>query len=88
MLEEGDAELGGSPAQLDLFGRAAEGRPAEAGPSEARRAAAEAAVLATLREIDPDRLTPIEALAALANLRRLAAREDGEAGGGGPGPGP
>jgi DNA mismatch repair protein MutS len=54
-------EAAGAP-QLDLFGGAH-------GPSEG-----EAAALLTLRNVDIDRLTPLEALQMLADLKRRAAR--------------
>jgi DNA mismatch repair protein MutS len=81
LLEEGDSELGEATAQLSLFADSrrqsdeeAGEEPAAAAPAsaeESRRAAAAAAALATLREIDPDHLTPIEALQTLATLRQL-----------------
>ncbi len=68
-LEGGEALPSGAPArmrrldaegraQLELFAAA----PAEASPSE---------VEATLRELDVDRMTPLDALVALARLRGL-----------------
>jgi DNA mismatch repair protein MutS len=92
LLEEGDRDLGGSEAQLSLFGtpggsrttRAARAaRPDSAhelapaaGPAEpkAPRAAlppAGQAVIAALTALDPDHLTPLEALQTLAAWRRL-----------------
>ena len=69
-LEKGAALPGGAPAllrgrqksgraQLDLFGAAAAASPAQAHPA-----------LATLRAIDVDRLTPIEALQLVAALKK------------------
>jgi DNA mismatch repair protein MutS len=45
--------------------------PSDPEPALARRMAQENAVLATLRGLDPDRLTPLEALSSLAALRQL-----------------
>ena len=81
LLEEGDRELGEEPSQLSLFAAAPSARPAGSGAAppeaparEAPPSAAERAVLATLRELDPERLTPIEGLATLATLKTLLAR--------------
>jgi DNA mismatch repair protein MutS len=88
LLEEGDRDLGGSEAQLSLFGARGRGGPTRAArsadptgsasPAEAATprsqggaTAAERAVLAALAALDPDRLTPLEALSTLAAWRRL-----------------
>jgi len=82
VLEEGDADLGAQPAQLNLFGQVKAGRGAaprsDARQADARRAAQEAAVLATLRGLDPERLTPLEALSNLAALHQLLEPVEGE----------
>jgi DNA mismatch repair protein MutS len=84
LLEEGDRDLGGSEAQLSLFGEArgrARARPAagthegagsvpDPAPSLALRA-----IQAQLRELDPDRLTPLEALSTLVSWRALLERD-------------
>jgi DNA mismatch repair protein MutS len=57
----------GEDGQLALFGRAA-GSPAENGPPAVPPAPHP--VLAALAGLDPDRMTPLEALAALHELRR------------------
>jgi DNA mismatch repair protein MutS len=80
LLEEGDRELGEEQSQLSLFAPGSGGKRA-AGPvrpEETPRSAAERATLATLREVDPERLTPIEALSTLATLKELLARESAE----------
>jgi DNA mismatch repair protein MutS len=78
LLEQGDRELGETGTQLSLFAgsRPPAGHDDDADEEpmvESRRAAAVAAVLATLEELDPNNLTPIEALSSLATLRQLVA---------------
>ncbi len=81
LLEEGDAELGEEPSQLSLFGGRGnqsprpERRDEGARPAH-RQTAAERAVLASLHDMNPDHLTPIEALTTLATLRRLLTRAE------------
>jgi DNA mismatch repair protein MutS len=67
-LEAGREKTGGLAAGLDdlpLFAAAAEPEPATD------------PLAAALREIDPDRLTPREALDKLYELKRLAQSSDG-----------
>jgi DNA mismatch repair protein MutS len=89
LLEEGDRELGEEPSQLSLFAAPAGGppRPPTTSGAEAAPSGAERAALATLREMDPERLTPLEALSTLATLRALLAREAAQDSTGGPPPG-
>ncbi len=71
-LEAGRA-LGAAGAQLSLLAGLAPAEPAAtlAAPPAVDPAAAH--VVARLRELDPDRLTPLEALAILAELKRTTA---------------
>ncbi|HWN82833.1 MAG TPA: DNA mismatch repair protein MutS, partial [Candidatus Udaeobacter sp.] len=81
LLEEGDRDLGGSEAQLSLFreARAPQGQEHEGAGSVPDPAPSPTlrAILAQLRDLDPDRLTPLEALSTLVSWRALLGREPG-----------
>ena len=73
VLEEGDRELGNPAAQLSLFpaaGTASGG--ATPSPSESR---ATQEMLGELRELELDRLTPLEALSTLVTWQSRLGRE-------------
>ena len=66
-----EAPAGVDAGQLPLFGRPAAGRPAEpAAATDPEPASTPHPVLEALAALDPERLTPIEALTALDELRR------------------
>jgi DNA mismatch repair protein MutS len=65
---------GADTGQLGLFGGAASRPDAPAEDAEAAPSAPPHPVLAALAALDPERLTPIEALAALDELRRKLAK--------------
>jgi DNA mismatch repair protein MutS len=81
VLEEGDADLGEEPAQLSLFAmpRTRNTAPSAPGPADPRRATQERAALAALRQVDPERLTPLEALSTLASLHELVLEASADA---------
>ena len=67
---------GADAGQLPLFGRPAAGRPAEpAAAADPASASTPHPVLEALAALDPERLTPIEALTALDELRRRLASD-------------
>ena len=76
-LEEEDRMPGAAEdAQLGLFQRGAAPAPAPVQAPESREERAGRLVLEALRELDPDRTTPMDALALLSRWQRALREED------------